>query len=338
MLMPPITGGESTNIGGKGDTVSDNVDYRPWCADENCSIEDSDAPYIVGGIPTPSSVGIDPATNIEINFSEPVQCSNGDWSSCITITDGDGNPVSGTAGYTDTGDDYKVTFIPANNLASNSKFTIALTGVIDMSGNELVISSPYDNWTFTTATHYEVSLSSGWNLISLPVTPTTWRDVEGTLGNAKDKIESIWTYDAISGEWSVYTPDEEANDTISSIEAGHGYWVKANESTSLTGSGTLYEQLVPSNSDEMPSSLPQVQLGEGWNLIGYYQLPNTDSMEIKYALSKLAGSWTGSPNDLITFERGTLQPITPIYTMEPGVGYWIFMTKAAKYSFGSKPE
>ncbi|MCD6434206.1 MAG: Ig-like domain repeat protein, partial [Candidatus Diapherotrites archaeon] len=75
---------ESTNIGGKGDTVSDNVDYRPWCADENCSIEDSDAPYIVGGIPTPSSVGIDPATNIEINFSEPVQCSNGDWSSCIT--------------------------------------------------------------------------------------------------------------------------------------------------------------------------------------------------------------------------------------------------------------
>jgi len=189
---------EVTNVGGTGNAVSDNVDYRPWCAEESCSSIDSTAPYIVGGTPTPSSVGIDPATNIEINFSEPVQCSNGDWSSCITITDGDGNSISGTV-KPDMEDNYKVTFIPTNNLASNSKFTIVLTGVIDMSGNELVISSPYDNWTFTTATHYEISLLAGWNLISFPVTPTTWRDVEGTLGNAKDKIESIWTYDGFSG-------------------------------------------------------------------------------------------------------------------------------------------
>jgi len=59
---------EVTNVGGTGNAVSDNVDYRPWCAEESCSSIDSTAPYIVGGTPTPSSVGIDPATNIEINF------------------------------------------------------------------------------------------------------------------------------------------------------------------------------------------------------------------------------------------------------------------------------
>ncbi len=319
--------------------ISDNVDYRPWSADDSCT-PDNDAPYIIDGMPTPSSVGIDPATNIEVFFNDPVQCSNGEWTSCISVINKDSNSIEGDAGYTDIDNDYKLVFTPTGNkFDSNAEYTITFSGIIDMSGNELSPSSPYnysDNpWIFTTATHYEISLSSGWNLISFPVTPTTWQDVEETLESANGQINGIWTYDAVKKEWSVYTPDREDNDSISSIEAGYGYWVNAEDSPFLTGSGTLYEQLVPSGSDQMPSSLPQVQLGDGWNLIGYYQLPNTESMEIEYALSKLDDAWSGNGNDLITFKKGTLEPITPIYTMEPGIGYWIFMKNSVKYSFGN---
>ncbi|GAI48058.1 unnamed protein product, partial [marine sediment metagenome] len=100
------------------------------------------------------------------------------------------------------------------------------------------------------------------------------------------------------------------------------------------GVGTLYEQLIPSG-DTPPSQLPEIPLAEGWNLIGYYQLPGQTTAPIANALSKLDNAWSESGNDLITFKKGTLETITPITTMKPGEGYWIFMTDSRKYSFGN---
>jgi len=184
-----------------------------------------------------------------------------------------------------------------------------------------------------TAASYAIELETGWNLISLPVTPTTWASTTEVLASVAGNVERVWSYDAVSGEWSVYNADGAPSD-LDIMTAGHGYWVKMTNADILEGVGTLYEQLVPSG-DTPPSQLPEIPLAEGWNLIGYYQLPGETTALIGDALSKLDGAWSGSGSDLITFSKGTLEVITPVTEMTPGEGYWIFMTDSRKYSFGS---
>jgi hypothetical protein len=143
-------------------------------------------------------------------------------------------------------------------------------------------------------------------------------------------------YDAPYGKWLVYNTDPlvPSDSNFTSLEAGKGYWVEMNTAGTLVGSGTLYEQLIPSGG-QPSGQLPQVQLAEGWNLIGYYQLPGKTTAPIANALSKLSGAWSGEGSDIITFTPNTLQPLTPILIMDPGKGYWIYMDKAKLYSFGN---
>jgi len=193
------------------------------------------------------------------------------------------------------------------------------------------------SWIFTTATRYNIELETGWNLISLPVTPTTWASTTETLAGISTNVERVWSYDAANGTWSVYNADGTPSD-LNTMIAGYGYWVKMTGRDTLTGVGTLYEQFIPSGDTSSPSVPPQIPLAVGWNLIGYYQLPNETTATIGNALSTLNGAWSGNTNHLFTFTKGSSPVIKPVSVMTPGEGYWIFMTSDREYTFGSTAE
>ena len=297
--------------------ISGSVDYRPWCTENTCTVEDYDAPTIISYIPTDNAVGIDPTADITVTFDEAVNIEE----SNVTITGGVGKAVTGS------GSD-SITISPAS-LSDNTAYTITLTGVTDLAGNIMDDFS----WSFTTAASYSIELKTGWNLISLPVTPTTWASTTEVLASVSGNVERVWSYNAVDEKWLVYNVDGAAPSDLNTMTAGYGYWLKMAEDGILTGVGTLYEQLVPSG--DVPSfHLPEILLAEGWNLIGYYQLPGKVNAPIANALSELYGYWSGNGSKLITFTKGTLQPLTPINEMQPGIGYWIFMNSAKKYTFG----
>jgi hypothetical protein len=120
--------------------------------------------------------------------------------------------------------------------------------------------------------------------------------------------------------------------------AGRGYWIKTTNSGNLTGVGTLYEQFIPSGETYTPSIPPQIPLAAGWNMIGYYQLPGETTATLSNALSTLNGAWTGSDNHLMTFTKGSSPTVKKVSIMNPGEGYWIFMTDDRPYTFGRDAE
>ncbi len=293
------------------------------------AIKDVVAPTLTSKVPKADAIGIDTFADITVVFDEDIVISA---SNVVLKKTSDGIPIDTTVTF--DSDTNTATINPPSTLDNNTKYNVALSGIKDTAGNDLVGTGA--TWDFTTATSYEISLLSGWNLISLPVTPTNWTSISDVLtsANPNNEVESVWTYNADQGKWYSYSATGGDINAISTMEAGMGYWIKMNGTGTLTGSGTLYEQLVPTG-DAPSGNLPQVQLGAGWNMIGYYQLPDEITASIANALSKIDGAWSGSSADIITFEKGTLEVIPSVATMNPGTGYWIFMNKADIYSFGA---
>src|SRR3989344_4753299 len=157
-------------------------------------IKDTTLPSITAKTPGANAVGIDPSTNITITFNEDVLVEDAD----VAITPG--NPAKTITFVSETG---VATINPDSDLDDNTTYTITLNGVTDTAGNEL----PETSWSFTTAASYSIDLTTGWNLISLPVVPVD-TDASAVLGDLDDvaTIQSVFTYDALTGEWLLYQP------------------------------------------------------------------------------------------------------------------------------------
>ncbi len=283
-------------------------------------------PTILERSPGINAVGVDPTTNIMVKFSEEVKCTLGSWENCISVIDSTGNSIEGIVTYsTDT-----LTFDPTNNLDSNTEFRVTLTGITDLAENELGDTE----WSFITATYYSIELTPGWNLISIPTVPGD-TSIDAVLGDAKNAIDSVWTYDAVNDEWYVYHPDSPETSNLDTMTAGYGYWISATEEAVIEGYGSLFKE------KETP---PQRVLKPGWNLIGYYQKPGEDESPVYCALSSLIKyECISIPNlneeeciidisekywtTLVTYDnyKKTFEEVTPDDYMIPGKGYWIFM-------------
>lgn len=111
-----------------------------------------------------------------------------------------------------------------------------------------------------------ISLQAGWNLISLPVSPTTALTAEGLLqlinsqgGQATDV--NRWQ----AGAWNTHLAGLPFNDFA--LEPGRGYFVKANRASTVTIAGHAY------------TGAPQVALAPGWNLVAFPYLRTTYTAE-----------------------------------------------------------
>lgn len=153
---------------------------------------------------------------------------------------------------------------------------------------------------------YTLSLSNGWNLISLPLQPSD-TSISTVLNDISGKYLIVWSY--VNGAWKKHQPGKPSD--LTTLEAGRGYWIYMSESKSLTITG-------------QPASPSAIQLGNGWNLTGWNPQSSasaSDSLSTisdKYLIvwSYVNGAWKkyqpGKPSDLNTFE--------------PGYGYWIKTT------------
>ncbi|MDE2837354.1 MAG: hypothetical protein OXL97_07585 [Chloroflexota bacterium] len=104
---------------------------------------------------------------------------------------------------------------------------------------------------------YELKVSPGWNLISLPGTPAdpSLSAVIPPFGN----VSTVMAYQ--NGSWLTAAVDEDGewHGSLDRIEAGYGYWVFAN----------AFDTLAPLIPEIEPTSVPlTVRVTHGWNLVG----------------------------------------------------------------------
>ena len=144
----------------------------------------------------------------------------------------------------------------AGNL-SQGRHEVAYTAV-DEAGNEVE-----GEFAFTVLARgaYEVDLSPGWNLISLPGTPAD-PSLSAVIPPG-DGISVVMAYQ--DGNWLTATVDMDGywRGSLNRIEAGYGYWVFA----------TSFATLAPLIPETDPTSVPlTIRVNHGWNLVGVVDL------------------------------------------------------------------
>ena len=143
---------------------------------------------------------------------------------------------------------------------SLGKHTVVYAAKDDV-GNQLAANSAGDRegtYTFEVKARagYEVDLRPGWNLISLPGTPTN-PSVDATLNNLR--ANTVLSYQ--NGEWlsAIRGDDDEWQGTLEQIVGGYGYWVQT------TSAETIKTVIPPTLPNQV---LPTVPITSGWNLVG----------------------------------------------------------------------
>ena len=84
----------------------------------------------------------------------------------------------------------------------------------------------------------------------------------------ENSVKSVWSYDAETGDWYVYSPDgNDGNDNLDTMLPGWGYWILAEEDDMLIIGGSLM----------IPAMVPPTkEIKAGWNLVGYYGAEGQD--------------------------------------------------------------
>ena len=143
---------------------------------------------------------------------------------------------------------------------SIGKHTVVYAAKDDV-GNELAANSAGDRegkFTFEVKARagYEVDIRPGWNLISLPGTPTN-PSVSATMSGLR--ANTVLSYQ--NGEWlsAIRGDDDEWQGTLEQIVGGYGYWVQT------TSAETIKTVIPPTLPNQV---LPTVPITSGWNLVG----------------------------------------------------------------------
>ena len=214
--------------------------------------------------------------------------------------------------------------------STTSYVTLKLDGVLSTGGSPKV----YVNNTITdsagnsmaTATNktilsFRISLSAGWNLVSIPA--YVGNVVIATfLSDISANVNTVYEYNASSGAnpaFPSWSPG--GGGDIVSMEAGKGYWIKMDAADTLEGNYDLYY-------GEPPAFPTQTLIGPGWNLIGHYNTYNKTS-NTNGALASL-NSVLSSTGEIL-YKYTATGGFTNIYDdsnykMEPGVGYWLWIS------------
>ncbi len=165
------------------------------------------------------------------------------------------------------------------------------------------VGTPAD--TTPPVTYYNISLISGWNLISIPLEQDNW-SLTSVLAPIEGKYNVVFVY---LGGWKKSTSTRVP---LTEMSREYGYWINMSEPATLTVSGTV-------------PSVTTMNVIEGWNLMGF---PSLTVQNLTIVLSPI--------NYTVVFEyRGGWKKSTstrvPLTDMSPGYGYWINATGAGSY-------
>jgi len=158
---------------------------------------------------------------------------------------------------------------------------------------------------------WDISLDEGWNLVSLPLIPDD-SAIEVVLVDILEDVESVWSYNEVTGLWLSYAPGTPSD--LTDMVDGDGYWVR----TSTTATLTVHGVEMP----DPPSLPPDYDLVAGWNLIGY------KALEEMTATAYLGAALAEDSIRIYGFDDGSYFGLPLDSNMEPGLGYWIAMSEA----------
>ncbi|MEE8402345.1 MAG: LamG-like jellyroll fold domain-containing protein, partial [Candidatus Hydrothermarchaeaceae archaeon] len=178
---------------------------------------------------------------------------------------------------------------------------------IDSAGNTnqtetrtLTVDTAPQNSTFN------ISLDSGWNLISIPLELDNWT-LTSVLAQIEGKYNVVFVY---LGGWKKSTSTRVP---LTEMSREYGYWINMSEPATLTVSGTV-------------PSVTTMNVIEGWNLMGF---PSLTVQNLTIVLSPISynvvfeyrGGWKKSTSTRV-----------PLTDMSPGYGYWINATADGSYN------
>jgi hypothetical protein len=163
------------------------------------------------------------------------------------------------------------------------------------------------------------ALAGDWNLISLPLAPTSTAITEA-LASIAGHYDQIYAYDAtdLKDPWKLYDVARPSflND-LAQINERMGLWVHTSEPLTLTVSGrALFSTTIP--------------LVEGWNLVGY---PGQVARPITEALASIAGKYNlvqtydADESRWLTYDVSMPSFLNDLTKMVPGKGYWLVVTE-----------
>ena len=170
---------------------------------------------------------------------------------------------------------------------------------------------------------FEIKLTPGWNLVSLPATPdsTAINDVIP----ADHPASIVLTYDpTVAGGWLSANRGEDGmfTGTLTDITAAVGYWI-------FTDSFESFKVQVSASAGGDPVTLPTINLVQGWNLIPVLDVTGTkksgaDRSNLKTYIGSSAVR--AYQYDSSTNRYTVIEPDAA--ALKIGTGYWVYMSKA----------
>jgi len=162
---------------------------------------------------------------------------------------------------------------------------------------------PGENGTFTcgkpTEETFSKDLYEGWNLVSLPLTPSD-NSASGVLSTVS--YDAVYRYNAASKQF----------ESASTMDPGEGYFVHVTQNCTWTYSGTPYTSL-------------STELKQGLNMVGWLNC----SKDISDALSSIEGNyWYVARWNAVSQSFEVYNPVAPssfndFTAMDRGTGYFI---------------
>lgn len=267
----------------------------------------------------------DPTTTDGVEFGTPpvrveVDSHNGVTLTKLTITDSAGvsTDLLGQEGSVDVN-----SFIVALSDLEKGTYTLHVNGT-DAAGNARAQDAAYALSVVERAA-FKVSLSPGWNLVSVPGDPSdpsldavlpSSHPATMVLSYAPADPDGPWLTATRSAgmDWS-----DNASNTLTEIGAGHGYWINTN---AFVGISTLIDER------SAASVPPTYEVLEGWNLLGVtdvtLQQSGTEvSVETYLASSpwSIAYTFDTQSNTWTKHAKGGEDTKVKI-----GQGMWVYMT------------
>ncbi|UCG68156.1 MAG: right-handed parallel beta-helix repeat-containing protein [Thermoplasmata archaeon] len=159
---------------------------------------------------------------------------------------------------------------------------------------------------------FEIPLSVGWNLISLPLIQSD-TSISAVLGSIAGNYDRVELYDANDNKW--HTTDDDLTD----LDHTMGFWIHMKISDTLVVTGTIPDTTL-------------ISLYQGWNLVGN---PSSSEQPIDVTLDSIAGKYTSVQSydsfditdhwkDYNIYKPQNLNDLT---YMTRGCGYWIYVTE-----------
>jgi len=295
---------ETTNSGGLGNEVSNNVDYVPFCHDEICS------PDTIGPIITFDGTPYSGNPNEEVSISITISDSSG--ISDYEIDWGDGTIDEPVDGENET----SVIDYPTHTYSEVGEYTVSVTAV-DINENEAIATVKVSIYE---PADWEIELKTGQaNFIAIPFTPqsTYYQDV---LDSIKPNLDRIWSYEYNEDEkvnvWIYKKTDVNgawSSGSLQNIVPGRGYIVFMKNDDTLYG----YKKTIGGGAGDTPATPAEVHLANGYNLIGAFGDVANLTTNTLASLKSLGG-------DPYWYKVLNKDEVT-ITTMQPNTAYWVSM-------------